>query len=280
MKSVRGRRKGKKDFLGYLMIAGVLVAVVGVAVVYVSLQRTQVPLDPVTGCPERGPTSLTVLLVDRTDPLTPIQEAALRQHLRSLQQEVKRHGALEIYSVGSTTETPLEAHSVATAGRSSRRHRFCNPGLITEAGLTGNERLSERKYKDLFEEPLEEIFSEVLKGRMEDTSPIMESIQSVAVTAFMAPRLENAEKRLVIVSDLIQHTSEYSQYDERTPFSAFRNLPYYQRLQCDLAEVTVDLLYVRRPARTAIQGKFHIQFWQQYIASLGGTVVSVKSLSG
>ena len=280
MEGARGQRKVRQDALGILLLASAGIVLLGAVALYVSLQRTRAVLDPKTGCPETGATSLTVLLVDRTDPLTPIQQAALRQHLRSLRQETERHGALEVYSVGSTAEAPLQAHSVAVDGRSTPRHRFCNPGLGTGSEWTENKRLSERRYKRLFEEPLEGIFSEVLEHKTEDVSPIMESIQSVAVTAFMAPRLENAEKRLVIVSDLLQHTSEHSQYDKRTPFSAFRKLPYYQLLQCDLTGVAVDLLYVRRPARAAIQGKFHIQFWQRYIASLGGAVVSVKSLSG
>ena len=280
MRSVQKRRERRKNVLGVLMIVGVIAVIGLLGIVRFSLQGTRPALDLTTGCPEGGATSLTVLLVDRTDPLAPIQQAALLQHLRSLRQQIERYGALEVYSVGSTAEAPLQAHSVAVDGRSTPHHRFCNPGLVTEPGLTENKRLSERRYKTLFEDPLERIFSEVLERKTEDVSPIMESIQSVAVTAFLDPRLENAEKKLVIVSDLLQHTPGHSQYNGRTPFSAFRELPYYQRLQCDLTGVTVDLLYVRRPVRRTIQGKFHIQFWQRYIASLGGTVVRVKSLSG
>ena len=76
-----------------------------------------------------------------------------------------------------------------------------------------------------------------------DESPIFESIQSIAVRAFGALPESNKDRRLVIASDMLQNTPEYSQYHGIGSFEEFKRSQYYRRVRADLRGVEVELYY-------------------------------------
>src|SRR3546814_5040552 len=94
----QGREAARRR--GIVIILLVLVAVAGIGGAYWYVDSGRVALDKVTYCPQDGAHSLTVVLLDRTDPLTTVQRAALRGRLEEVKQAVPRYGALTIYSVG------------------------------------------------------------------------------------------------------------------------------------------------------------------------------------
>src|SRR3546814_3360226 len=59
------------------------------------------------------------------------------------------------------------------------------------------------------------------------SSPIMESIQSIAVSAFQGFGGDGA-KRLIIASDMLQHGADYSQYGGKLDFAQFRQSAQYR----------------------------------------------------
>src|SRR3546814_13937316 len=91
---------------GIVIILLVLVSVAGIGGAYWYVDSGRVALDKLTYCPQDGAHSLTVVLLDRTDPLTPVQPAALRGRLEEVTQAVPRHGALQLCSVGPLREAP------------------------------------------------------------------------------------------------------------------------------------------------------------------------------
>ncbi len=105
--SVRKRRKRAQDRLGIVLIVLVALAIAGGGAGYFYLQQTRVALDETTLCPKGGALTLTVVLVDRTDPLTTIQRAALHRRLEEIKDSVAQYGALQIYTVEPIGETLL-----------------------------------------------------------------------------------------------------------------------------------------------------------------------------
>lgn len=269
-RSVRKARKRKQDQLGIALIVFVALAVAGGGVGYFYLQETRVALNETTLCPKAGAQALTVVLVDRTDPLTTVQQAALRGRLEEIKDGVIRYGALQIYSVRSIGKTLLQPVV-----------NLCNPGRSTDINpVFGNPRLVENLWQKQFAVPVEMLLDDLVKTDEADSSPVMESIQSIAVSTLRGDAAANIPKRLIIASDMLQHTVEYSQYKGNHDLQKFSESDYYHRLQADMRGVEVEIIYVRRNTRRATQGKAHIQFWRDYISGLGGTVTRVIALEG
>lgn len=267
----RPRRRDRKksgDRLGVLIIAGVALVVLAGGGVAVFLSQARVTLDE-SFCPADGPTAVTAVLIDRTDVLNPVQQAHVREELLAVSDEVPTRGLFAIYSVGSTEEGLLQPE-----------FWLCNPGRGDELSeLTGNPRLAEQRWKEFFGGPLQQVFDSMLDGGAAQASPILESIQSVALTAFSQAGVADKPKRLVIVSDMLQHTSGLSHYRGDLDFSKLRADPYYQKVRTDLGGADVRILYVHRPTAASIQDEWHLQFWLDYFLDQSGTP-RFKSIQG
>lgn len=270
VRSVRKKRKRAQDRLGIALIVFVALVIAGGGAGYFYLQQTRVALDETTLCPKDGVWTLTVVLVDRTDPLTTMQGGALRKRLEEVKDSVAQYGALQIYSVEPIGEALLRPVV-----------DICNPGRGADIDpAIGNPRLVEKRWQERFATPIEALLDDLMQIHEADSSPIMESIQSIAVSTLSGNAVAEISKRLIIASDMLQHTAEYSQYGGNLNFQEFRKSGYYRRVRADLRGVEVEIIYVRRNTRRAVQGKAHIQFWRDYIDDLGGTLTRVVALEG
>lgn len=270
VRSVRKKHKRTQDRIGIALIVLGALAVVGGGMGYVYLQRTRVVLDQSTLCPQEGARALLVVLVDRTDPLTTVQQAALHMRLEEMKDSVPRYGALQIFAIGPVRET-LPRPIVD----------LCNPGRGEDIDpAVGNPRLVEQRWRERFSAPIALLLNQLVKANEATTSPIMESIQSIAVSTFGSKTAAEIPKRLIIASDMLHHTREYSQYTSTPDFKSFRNTPYYRGVRANLRGVEVEIIYIRRDTRRAVQGKAHILFWRDYISDLGGVVTRVVALEG
>jgi hypothetical protein len=267
--SVRHKRKAQRDRLGLILLLSAIL--VGSALFAISkyVQGNRPVLDSATMCPVGGPTGLIVLLVDTTDPLTLTRQADLKNHLERIKQTLPKHSAIDVYTVSDVKNGLLKPLGA----------RVCNPGDGRDANaFTSNPRMIKEKWDKRFSEPLDNLFGEMLASPPADQSPIFESIQSVAVTAFGGLTETTTNRRLVIISDMLQNMPEYSQYHQIGSFDEFRRTPYYLRISADLRGVEVELYYVRRD--NAMQGTKHVEFWQQYFKTSGATLVHVVALQG
>src|SRR2546425_13130724 len=98
--SVRRKRKRALDIYGVLLISGAVLALLALFGTYAYFKWQQVTIDKETLCPVDKPQSLTVILIDRTDPLTVVQREALRNRLDDIKNEIGRYGGIAVYSVG------------------------------------------------------------------------------------------------------------------------------------------------------------------------------------
>jgi hypothetical protein len=272
--SKREERLKSKNFWGVVIIA-IVVGVLGLCTTfYISAKQSVRPLDKETLCPtdDAGPNSINVVLIDRTDKFSPTQQAAIRDKLEELRAGTEKYDLIQIYSVGSTQVELLQPE-----------FSMCNPGRGKEISeWTGNPHLVESKWKRLFGEPLQRIFDTALDSSEAQTSPIMESIQSISVTAFNSHKngKSNHPKRLIVISDLMQHVADYSQYNGKLSFLDFKTKPYYQKIRSDLSRVSVSIWYIHRQNTVNLQTKEHFEFWQTYFADQGASVDSFWPVPG
>ncbi|HEY9788371.1 MAG TPA: hypothetical protein V6D17_23480 [Candidatus Obscuribacterales bacterium] len=210
-----------------------------------------------------------MLLVDKTDPLTTIQREALRQELRKIKEDIPIHTGIEVYSVA-----PVQTHLLTPEAP-----MVCNPGTgAAVSAWTGNPRLVNKLWDERYSRPLEHLFDQMLSFGTAPVSPIFESIQSVAVGAFGPLRPAAEYRRLIIISDLLHNTPQFSQYGGPGSFDDFRRTDYYRRVRPDLRGVQVEIIYLRREGTE--QGRSHIEFWQDYFRDSGASVIHVTALQG
>lgn len=251
----------------WLLIFACVIAAAGTGA-YLYVRATSQPVDPDTLCPIKGSEGQLVVLMDRTDALSTAQREDLRNKLRDIRDSLPPKHEMSIYAVGETGERLL-----------SPLLTRCNPGSPDEAnGLYQNKDKIRRAWQSGFMDPFDSVIHQITESDLPmPRSPIMESIQSVAISAFNSHR-PSAPRRLVIVSDMLQNTPEFSHYKHFEPFRQFRDTDYYRRLKPDLLGVNVTIIFIRRD-RTIPAAKL-IEFWQAYFADSGAQVDNVKAVQG
>jgi hypothetical protein len=264
------RNLTKADRQGLVIFAFIGALIVAAVTAKMMLQSGQVRTDPDTLCPTRSTYAHTVVLIDKTDPLSEGQRRAFRSLIKEIREILEIREKLSIFVLDDTN---YSAPAAAFA--------LCNPGTGADANeLTQNPRKIHRNYLARFGAPLDRVIDDLSLGEEARTSPIMEMIQSVSFVsdfdATFAPR------RLFIVSDMMQNTPEYSHYrsggkrSKVLDFDRFRQSPRMAAVATNLDRVDVRIVYLIRPRTGALQTREHILFWEQFFAEAGARVTEVR----
>ena len=251
-----GRRGGKQpsNFGWYLVIA-CAIAIIGGGFFWAERMKKQGQIDTVTLCPTTGPLGAKAVLLDLTDPITVSQAKRLRAMLDS---EIATAPSGTIISVGL-----VSAEEDNWGAKFSR----CKPQNKSDASaLTQNPQLIGERYNDEFLVPLSEALDLMIGGNPENSSPIMESLQALVAdtdgfAAIKGPR------RLIIVSDLLQHSETLSFY-RGDDWEGFKLSANYQRLAKNLDDVDVTLIRVPRSS-TKVEPASVDTFWARYFDTQG-----------
>ena len=107
-------------------------------------------------------------------------------------------------------------------------------------------------------------------------TPLMESLSDLG-TEISSIRRQDLEKgwtrdiSVTLFSDLLQHTSGFSQYEEQVRFQDFAGRPYALRGVSSLDRVRVHVFYLIRPTalERGLQGESHKSFWVDYFSATG-----------
>ena len=179
---------------GIALIFLALAALGALALFYFSV--TPKPrLDTASLCPVDGPQGITVVLVDTSDDLP---QPAQREVLGMLEDQIT---ALPAYY-----KLDVRVLDIA-GGRSRSLFSRCNPGDGT--GLsewTDNPRLARMRWLDDFRQPAKDAVKSSLSSASSKSSPIMGAIQDIAIDQFSASAAEKIEKKLIVISDMLEFT--------------------------------------------------------------------------
>ncbi|WP_045393527.1 hypothetical protein [Falsirhodobacter sp. alg1] len=269
--SSRGSRRGASSGGGAstsLLALGALavVAALGGAFWWSSKDAATNAIDPQTLCPTpAGPVGMTAILLDLTDPLSPAQHSQL---MAWLEDEIDRAPRGTQFTMGVVSQDRAKWGATDP---------LCKPQDATSANsLTQNARLIDTRYRDRFLDPLKTRLEGMVSASGADRSPIMESLQalvsdSAGFVTFDGPR------RIVVVSDLLQHSDVLSFY-RGGDWDSFRSSPDYQRIGTTLDGTEVQIYQVPRPTEGVKDPAVLEDFWMNYFERQGSHIPSVKRL--
>lgn len=264
----RHLRIKQKDRWGVVLLVVSLVIISVGAGFYFYLRGNSSKFDKDTYCPRDGESSITVILFDRSDALNVVQQEALRRHLDRVKGELNQHEKLVIYLIDDTKNQLLTPF-----------FEMCNPGKGDDVSpLIGSPALVKKRWNEGFSRKVDVVIADMIRPSTAPHSPIMESIQAVAIRHFGDKRI--FQKRLVIASDMIQNTPGHSQFRGVMPFNDFKQTAYFRHVLAHLNGVEVKLFYINFDSGRSISGPKHLEFWQHYFSEMGGKLDRFVPLEG
>ena len=240
-------------------VALITVAVLALLVLFLRGQGSDLVPDS-DNCPVDGSYAAQVaILVDPSDSLTSVQELVARRILETIRAEVPATAEIRIFTLGQ-----------AGRGDTASVLRRCVPVHPDSASaFTDALREVRRRYDD-FERTLSDTLSTLLDARGDDVSPLLQGIQVAAVSTFQ-PRRSTIPRKLMIVSDMLQHSAVISFYPPGLPdFGVLMRNPDYGTLRVDLSGVEVLAFFLARAGDAGrIQASGVREFWEEYFVDQG-----------
>jgi len=263
------RRGDLAKLIGAIILAVISVSAVALGAYFWFTANRPPARDQRTFCPLDGPSAITVMLLDTSDPLpTPTKEDAIKR-LTDKADTLPDYALLDIRILDP-------AHP---AGR--QVFALCNPG--DGRGLnefTGNPSIAKKRWRERFREPLDKALNVSMQPQPSATSPILSTLQGIALERFSGAAAVKIEKSLVIVSDMIENEKDYSQYQGDLSYQRFKGTPAYLKLRTDLNGAHVHILYVQRFTKRQINPTLLMQFWSDWVGdnrgAPDGTVVRLQ----
>jgi uncharacterized protein YoaH (UPF0181 family) len=145
---------------------------------------------------------------------------------------------------------------------------------------TANPRLAKKRWLEGFRQPLEEALDVGFHPAPGKTSPIMETVQRIAIDRFSGRAAEDIPKSLILVSDMLEHEPDYSQYQGDLSYGRYKASRAYRRLQTDLHGAEVTIYYVQRLMGRPISSADHIRFWAEWVRDNNGRLKQASKLQG
>ncbi len=266
------KRKQTETVFSIVKISAVLLVFFGMFGAYFYAVSANPELDSQTMCPadESKVTSLTVLLVDVTDPMNLPQQQDFINQLHNLAESIPRYGKLIVTKVDPISEQLLQPVIVV-----------CNPGTGADASKwSGNPKKLSEQHAEKFRKPLDSAFMSLIAASGAERSPILESIQSVNLTEFQKSYVQNLPKRLVVASDLLQHTDSISFYMRIPDSDNLISSSEFGRTRTDLRGVNVELWMLERVDTKATQPRALAEIWDALIKTQNGSVTRLYRISG
>jgi hypothetical protein len=262
--SRRAHSRQKKEYLWAIVLLVAVLTIVG-AVAYNMMHREK-GLDRDSLCPAQGPSGHYVLLVDKTDPLTFTQKQTFNVLLQDLvEKQVPPGYLLSVFVLGEDfkeTASPII--------------ELCNPGDGSDKSeLTSNVRKLKAQYRSRFIEPMLKQSEDLVSTTSAKWSPIFEMLQLVSINGFRKHGV-NGEHRLIIMSDMLHNTPQFSMYKSAADFSLFFQSDYAKNTQLDLHNTEVELHYLMNSPQ--LQTNRNLHFWEEYFAKTGARIVSVNPM--
>lgn len=266
--SEQRKRRAVRNSVLAISTSVVVLLVVGWGLVQGELEPE---LNPKTYCEIGGADSVTVAIIDVSQPYNLVQQKEISGRIEAVRDDLLKNHKLVVYLLDESSDELPEPD-----------FEGCNPGK--EANwLYQNERLMIRQWERAVGR-LNVVIDEIIPDRTgRPSSPLMEMTQVVSVKEF---GIYGSDRplimKLLLISDMIQNTDGYSQYGgHSTAFESFRRSDYFKRVRADLRDVEVQILYVRRDQAGKIQTDEFLEFWRAYFREgLGAPSIRITRVTG
>ena len=156
----------------------------------------------------------------------------------------------------------------------------CNPGDGADLSeYTANPRLAKKRWMEGFRAPLDESLDGGFRPLPGKTSPIMETVQRIAVDRFTGRAAEGPQAARADV----RHARERSRLfaiHRRPNYGRFKASRAYKKLQTDLHGAEVTIYYIQRATAKPFNSADHIRFWADWIRDNKGRFKQANKLQG
>lgn len=265
----RRQRTKQKNTAGLIIIGTVFSLIAVMGYYWYQFKSKQHNIDPVTLCTEGSTPEYVALIFDKTDAYNQIQQRFLTRFFEEFKAKLQAGTHISLYHIDDQKLDPIQAD-----------YEVCAPRTGEDANaLYENPKLIKQRWREQFEIPLDRIIVDFMKPGNADYSPILEILQVVSLSAFPV-QSQKVKKKIIIISDMLHHTREWSHYRGQMSFKEFEKTQYFQKVRTDLHGAEVIILYVRRDGAVNLQTKRHAYFWADYIQAIGGQVSVIEKIDG
>jgi hypothetical protein len=268
-----GRQTGAKPDVArkqFILIAMILILIASGLALYLLSEKNKVLLDPTSLCrTDTAPAEIVAVLLDASDTLSEPQVLRIANEMQRVANSIPRWGQIDIYLVARSGERlPEKIESI------------CNPGTEADVNsLYQNPGLAKRRWME-FSNRFQDVTRDAAALADAETSPIFESIQSIALKTFDHPALDGVPKRLILISDLLQYVPGKTNHYRAVPsFAEFEGSAYFNQVRADLKSVSTTVFYLRRTGASP-QGYNHVVFWTEYLKAQGASLTAIESVYG
>lgn len=269
-------RSRQKRNLGFALIgSAVLVAVV----VWNGASRVH-PLLGEDLCPVNGEliTGTTIVLVDATDPWTPLRQTAVAREMSDVANAIPRHSRVILQTV----------RAGSAAGSVRAPDAICNPGTVeqveadaAEAGFVGslsllitNTERARTRYDTAFARVIDSLVAEAGRSEPQAESPILETLRSSVLG-----QATDGVPHVILISDLYQHSQLCSLYREPSCLGDAERLadPTVGGTH-DLRDATVEVFLLSPASGDLVHRDDLLQFWYSYFSAQGALITRIKRI--
>ncbi len=262
---LKSRHKANNEtgkLIGAVLLASITLAAAAGGVYLWATTPVPIQRDKVTLCPATPPKDIIVTVLDTTDGLPPAARSEAMTLLTDVVEASPKDALFELRVV----DPKVRAGRVILT--------LCNPGDGHDLSeINANPKRIREIWRDRFREPLIKELEGSLHAAPSNASPLLATFQGIALDRFTGARVAGAHKRLIIVSDMIEHVpGVYTHYPPADlSYARFKASPHYRQVRTDLHGASVDILYIDRRIPGLHTGR-HIQFWLDWIADNGGKI--------
>lgn len=253
----------KKTLLGFIIIGICLTVFLALAASAVVLKQNA--HDPETFC-SKTLTAHTIIVLDKTDSLNNNQQRFVMNFMNTRMDKLMPDEKLSIFLL--TEHTCIAPEPIFSK---------CNPGNGETANpLYQNPQKIKTRFDDLFAGPLQKAVEQSLSDNIDSQSPILEMIRELSLRDDFNETVPN--RTLIIISDMMHHTANYSHYRNSMNYQMFLKRSYADEVMSDLHSVDVQFVYLLRNRLGRLQGKRHLLFWEEYLHAMGADLTTVRNV--
>lgn len=220
-------------------------------------------LDPETQCRmDRQDPAHTILLIDQSDPFSENDLSWVDELIDAEARALPRFGRLTVILPNS--ESPFDPKTL---------YAKCSPGSVEDANpILQNPRMIDDTWREHFYKPLTGIVGETLQTKNQPSSPLFEALYAIGDRADFQANRKN--RRLVIVSDLMQHSEGFSFYRSGADYAAYEGSELTNQVpQFEGVDVTARI--VPRQQYDLPMGDVKA-FWRSYFNQTGASFGSTN----
>lgn len=253
----------RKQATNIYLVMGVLVIAV---IAYAAIASQREKPNPETNCYKHISGKMAIL-IDKTDIIPPQTQTEIQNRAWDAIQEHSKMG--DLISVYEITQDSLSSLKPSL--------QMCRPKSGNESSeLTENSKKIDKEFKEKFEKPLIEILSN--NTGQAQNSPIAEAVMDINLSTAM----RDAEHgRIILFSDLMQHSSNVSTYGCTNADSAinlFKASRQGSSQRPTFNNTVVELHIIPRPKMTESEVQCRDKFWLWFLGDMRGQDYGVQRL--